>query len=231
MGKILFTLETENGQTNYIAGTVEKVREGTGAATGRVRNVLVNLSVYENNTFVHKQIDIALWNDSKNPDDKRKQLATRAQTINLSKGDFMLFICGNITEKGVSASNIPQLATRAFGFEFNMRRTVEVDTVKGLFNNEILCGIVRRMNLAIDRPYITVPINTFKDGEKGSDWVTIFLKDSDENIKKYVQEGTPIACVTSEIRENIGENGYKSLTCSMFQYVLGQARKTKKASA
>jgi len=223
MGKVILEQQTENGMTNFIAGTILDIREGTGRGEGKVRTAVMDLTVFEDKKSVGKRIEIAMWDDDKHPDNKRRQVATRSRNAKMAKDTFVMFTCGNITEKD-SKSNPPVLAATAFDFAYNTRRSVEVDTEKGLYTNEIICSTIRRMNLDCEHPYIVVPVNTFANGVEGTDWITIFLKNDVEYAKKYMQVGLPIACLTNEIRES-ESNGYRNLTCNMFTYVLGKAKK------
>lgn len=227
MGKILFTQENEKGSLNFIAGTVTSVREGTGKAAGKVRNILMDLSVYnaESKTNEKACIDIALWDNEKEPENKRKQLATRSKNAKMEAGTFAMFTCGSITEK-TAKDGVRQMSAIAFNFDYGMRRSVEVDNEKGLFTNEIICGTIRRLNLEGDHPYIVIPVDRYKDGEKSTDWISVFLKADDENAKKYMQVGTSIACLTSEVHEKLNEGYDKpTLASGMFTYVLAQAMK------
>lgn len=221
MGKILFSQETEKGTTNYIAGTIMEMRNGSGRGEGKVRNATMDLIVSENKKNVHKRIEIAMWDDERNPENKRRQVATRSRNAKLDSGSFTLVVCGNIAEKDSSAQ-VPVLSTTAFDFSYNMRRSVEVDTEKGVYTNEIICGVIRRIKLEGDHPYIVIPVNTFNDGKQGTDWITIFLKKDDENAKKYMQIGVPIACMTSEAHES-DSGEYHNLSSNMFTYVMGKA--------
>lgn len=225
MGKILFTQETEKGALHFIAGTVKEVREGSGKATGQVRHLLMDLSVRgEGTKKVRKELEVALWNSSKEPDNKRKQLATRSTQAKVGVGSFVLLTCGNLTDKESGNKDIPLVATTAFAFDYNTRRSVDVDNEKGVFTDEVICGVIRRAKFEGEHPYIVVPVDVYTDAGKSTDWLTLFLgKCNSEAAQTHLQIGTPIACLTSEIRES-EHDGRRNLAATIFEYVIGQPK-------
>lgn len=219
MGKILFTNKKENGDVNYIAGIVTFVNEGYGEMEGKVVNCGMTLSVWdpEKKESQKKYLSISFFNNENRP------LRDRFVNAKVGAGDFILVTTGTIKELTPAKDGTPRIA--ATGFAFSKSGITYVEAGDKKYN--VVIGTARRLRDVPEKSIlnVNVPVSVFDKTDKSRKdvWYSISFADNDSRKlykpAKAITEGTPIACLCGEVREN---GNFKNLNA--FQMIAGRKR-------
>lgn len=224
MGKIVHTTHSENGDINFVAGTISFVAPGTGEYKGKVQNVSMTIQEYvpEEKKTVNRVLQLAFWNSD---DASKAQLADQVKNAKLKAGNFIFAVCGNITDTGAQRKDgTPISKATAFEFRFNHRRILEIVKDENTYENNIICGRVAHF-VEGENPYIRIPVNKGPKDEQTTDWYTVFFMDKlRDSVIKNIKKGLPICVYTQKVNEKEHEGDISYVTTAM-SYVIGNAPK------
>lgn len=220
MGKILFTNKKENGDVNYIAGTVTFVNEGYGEMEGKVVNCGMTLSVWdpEKKESQKKYLSISFFNKENRP------LRDRFVSAKVGAGDFIMVTCGTIKDLTPAKDGTPRIAATGFAFSRSGITTVESGDKK--YN--LVIGTARRIRDVEDKSIlnVNVPVSIYDkaDSTRKDVWYSIAFASNDSRklykpAKDAITEGTPIAVLCGEVREN---GNFRNLNA--FQMIAGRKK-------
>lgn len=136
-----------------VLGKITSVKEGTGSVAGKVMNVQIEGTKWEDGAEKPEKMDISFWNGEKS------KLADRVKKANLKEGDTIMVDVYNNDGKYIGN-----------GFTFNGHVVIPATEERGERN--IFIGVVGSTTEDKDNRYykISMPV---KNADKETEWVSI----------------------------------------------------------